>query len=38
MQDIAKQLGFESGSDLHATLLEKMKGIRATYERITADD
>ncbi|HKR61890.1 MAG TPA: hypothetical protein VJS64_19540 [Pyrinomonadaceae bacterium] len=38
MQDIAKQLSFESAAVLHTTLIEKMKGIRATYEGITRDD
>jgi [glutamine synthetase] adenylyltransferase / [glutamine synthetase]-adenylyl-L-tyrosine phosphorylase len=38
MQDIAKQLDFESARDLHAMLLVKMKGIRAAYEEITAGE
>lgn len=35
LQDIARQIGFESASSLQATLLEKMKEIRAAYNSIT---
>jgi glutamate-ammonia-ligase adenylyltransferase len=35
LEDIAKQIGFESASGLHATLLQKMKEIRAAYNNIT---
>ena len=35
LQDIAKLLGFESALVLHATLLEKMKGIREAYDSVT---
>ena len=35
MQDIAKLLSFESALVLHATLREKMKGIREAYDRVT---
>jgi len=36
LQDIAQQLGFASASALHETLIERMKEVRETYDRITA--
>ncbi|HET6668724.1 MAG TPA: hypothetical protein VFH15_00700 [Pyrinomonadaceae bacterium] len=38
LQDIAKLLGFKSAKVLHATLLEKMQGIRAAYDSVTGGD
>ena len=35
LHDIARLLGFESAIVLHATLLEKMKGIREAYDSVT---
>jgi Glutamine synthetase adenylyltransferase len=35
LQDIARQIGFDSAASLHETLLEKMKEIREAYENIT---
>ena len=35
LRDIASQLGFDSGADLHEMLVEKMKSIREAYDRIT---
>lgn len=37
LHDIANLLGFESSILLHATLLEKMKGIREAYDTVTGD-
>jgi glutamate-ammonia-ligase adenylyltransferase len=38
LQDIARQIGFDSAASLHETLLEKMKEIREAYENITGED
>lgn len=35
LRDIARQLGFVSTVDLHEMLVEKMKGVREAYDRIT---
>ena len=35
LHDIAQLLGFESAVVLHATLLEKMQGIREAYDNVT---
>ena len=38
LQDIAKLLGFKSAIVLHATLLQKMKGIREAYDSVTGSE
>ena len=35
LKEIAQQLNFASASALHETLIDQMKGIRETYNRIT---
>jgi glutamate-ammonia-ligase adenylyltransferase len=38
LQDIAKQIGFDSATSLQETLLDKMKEIREAYQNITGGD
>jgi glutamate-ammonia-ligase adenylyltransferase len=38
LQDIAKLLNFKSANVLHATLLEKMTGIREAYDSVTGGE
>ena len=38
LQDIARLLNFKSANVLHATLLEKMKGIREAYDAVTGGE